>query len=212
MWVAPRSAGRPYGHIWPPIGLHETTTQQLSPTPRRWDLIDTDDSASEWWTRSGVCAFTNGQRPARREDFSAVVVDATAGLPCDQEPVSSDPAAAVVLVMRPDRASLAEAAEALVWMHDRHLVSRPRVVALINDGVGRSDAGSRAAATGLWTRCVAVHRVPWHSTLGPGCVLPSGHDLPTRLRRVVQHTALDLWTTTARSPAGGEPLNQGAPS
>ena len=209
--LATALAELPYAHIWPPIALHETSTRPLSPTPRRWDLVSTDDSLSELCTRSGAWAFTTGQRPAQREDFSVIVVDATAGLPCDQEPVSGDPAASVVLVVRPDRASLAEAAEALVWMHDRHLVPRQRIVALINDGVGRSDAGSRAAATGLWTRCVAVHRLPFHSTLGPGRVLPSGHDLPTRLRRVLQRTALDLWgTAVARSPIGCNPLNQGA--
>ena len=201
----------PYAHLWPPIALHETSTRLLSPTPRRWDLLHAEDSPTEWRTRSGASAFIGGELPAQRTDFSVIVVDATAGLPSDQEPVHSDPGSSVVLVVRPDRDSLAEAAEALVWMHDRHLVTRQRVVVVINDSAGRPDRGSRAAATALWTRCVAVHRFPWHSTLGPGCVLPSGHDLPTRLRRVVQHTALDLWTTTARSPAGGEPLNQGAP-
>ena len=50
---------------------------------------------------------------------------------------------------RPDRASLAETAEALVWLHDHADIPKSRVVALINHGTGHVDRGSRAAAVSL---------------------------------------------------------------
>ena len=37
-------------------------------------------------------------------------------------------AASILLLVRPDRASLAEAADVLVWMHDQQLVARSLIV------------------------------------------------------------------------------------
>ena len=68
--------------------------------------------------------FTEGQPIARREDFSTIVIDAVPGLPSSHHAVAVDPRASILLLVRPDRASLAEAADVLVWMHDQQLVAR----------------------------------------------------------------------------------------
>lgn len=186
----------PFAHIWPPIAVIETSPRTLGSTPHRWDLVDMPEPGVATSTRSGAWAFTAGQSSLRRKDFSVVIVDAPAGMPSDLSCIEGDPCASLLLVTRPDRASLAEAAEALVWMHDRSLVSRTRVVVVINRGVGQPDRGSRAAATALGIRCAAVHNLPFSSTLGPGRALPSGRDLPVRVRRAVSQVALDLWSAS----------------
>ena len=94
---------------------------------------------------------------------------------------------------RPDRASLSEAADALVWMNDQHLVARRRVTVVINHGVGQPDRGSKAAATALGIRCAAIHSLPADSTLGPGRVLPSGRDLPVTPAAPHRPHRLDVW-------------------
>ena len=86
-----------------------------------------------------------------------MVVDAPAGLPSDLPAVDDDPQASIVLVTRPDRVSLADAADALVGMNDRAWSPANRVAVVINDGDGRPDRGSRAAATALGIRCAAIH-------------------------------------------------------
>jgi len=184
----------PFAHIWYPIAVMEAAPRTLGSTSRRWDLIDPSESGVATSTRSGAWAFTAGQSTLRRKDFSVVVVDAPAGMPSDVCSVEDDRNASIVLLTRPDRASLADAAEALVWMNDRSLVSRSRVVVVINRGVGQADRGSRAAATALGIRCAAVHSLPFSSALGSGRALPSGRDLPVRIRRLVSHVALDLWS------------------
>lgn len=125
-------------------------------------------------------------------------------MPSDLPFIKDDPSASVVMLTRPDRASLADAADALVWMNDRSRVSRGRVVVVINRGVGMPDRGSRAAAIALGIRCAAVHSLPFSSALGPGRALPSGRDLPIRVRRVVSHAALDLWCAAVK--AGRRPV------
>lgn len=184
----------PHAQVWLPIAVIEAAPRPLGSTWRRWDLLDPSESDAATSTRAGAWAFLGNQSAMRREDFSVVVVDAPAGLPPDLPCVRDDPNASIVLLTRPDRASLAEAAEALVWMHDQSLVPRSRVVVGINRGVGQPDRGSRAAATALGIRCAAVHSLPFSSALGPGRALPSGRDLPVRIRRLVSHLALNLWS------------------
>ena len=195
-----------FAHIWPPIALAEAATRPFSCTSHRWDLLTFEDcdESDPACTRSGAWVFSDGQVPIRREDFSTIVTDATPGLPSTNPLVTLDPRSSILLVLRPDRASLGEAADMLVWMHDHQLVARDRVVALINHTSNApTDPGSRAAATSLSTRCAAVHRLPYHPALGPGLPLPSGGDLPVRIRRVIARTALDLWVvaTTHTKPS-----------
>jgi hypothetical protein len=190
----------PFAHIWPPIAVCESTPRVRSSTSHRWGVTEAPEPGGVGSTRSGAWAFLDGARPARRQDFSALVIDAPAGIPSDHDPVQTDPDCSVLLLVRPDRASLAEAAEVLVWLNDDQLLPRRRVVIVVNEGAGSADRGSKAAATALWTRCSAVHRLPFSTALGPGRVLPSGHDLLAPLRRVLTHTALDLWSVATHHP------------
>jgi MinD-like ATPase involved in chromosome partitioning or flagellar assembly len=138
-------------------------------------------------------------------DHSAVVVDSPVGMPSDLVLLDGDPDASVVLVCRPDRTSLVEAAEALVWMNDRGLVNRRRITVVLNYGAGPTDRGSAAAAIALGIRCTAIHSLPRDRTLAPGRTIPSGHDLPARLRRPINRLCLDIWTHTQApipAPAG----------
>lgn len=186
-------AEQPFAHIWHPIAVVEAAPRTLGTTARRWDLVEPSQSRDATSSRSGAWAVTGGSPTLQRNDFSAVVVDAPAAMPSDLPCIKGDPSASIVLLTRPDRVSLADAADALVWMNDRSRISRDQVVVVINRGVGEPDRGSRAAATALGIRCAAVHSLPFSSALGPGRVLPSGRDVPIRVRRLVSNVALDLW-------------------
>lgn len=191
-----------FAHIWPPIALAEHASHSFSRTAQRWDVVtaDTDDSDTAC-TRSGAWVFTEGQSIARREAFSTIVIDAVPRLPSSHHAMALDPRASVLLLVRPDRASLAEAADVLVWMHDQQLIAGSRVVVLINHtSISPRDPATRAAATALATRCAGVHKLPFHPALGPGRPLPSGSDLPIPVRRVIARTALDLWGTATGRP------------
>lgn len=199
----------PFAHIWPPIAAVELSPHPLGSTVRRWDLVGPLEPDAATSTRSGAWAFTGGRAVAEPKDFSVIVFDAPPGLPSDLSCVADDPGASIVILTRPDRASLAETAEALVWMHDRSLVPRSQTVVIINDGVGQPDRGSKAAATALGIRSSAVHRLPFSWTLGPGRALPSGRDLPIRVRRCTSHVALDVWTVaTNRRTANRRSANR----
>lgn len=184
----------PFAHIWPPVAAVELAPHPLELTVQRWDLVGPLEPDAASSTRAGAWAFTGGRSVAEPRDFSVVVLDAPAGLPSELPCVADDPGASILLLTRPDRASLSEAAEALVWMHDQALVSRNRSVVVINGGVGQWEHGSRAAAAALGIRTTAVHKLPHSHALGPGRALPSGRAMPIRVRRALNHAALDLWS------------------
>lgn len=191
-------AERGFAHIWPPIALLEAATQPVTSAIRRWDVPAREHPDDDLRTQSGAWVFTGGQPPRRREDYSTIIIDAPAGHPTCNHTIAVTPSASVLLVVRPDTASLAEAAEVLVAMHDRQQVVRDRVVVVVNHTHPRpADRASKTAAAVLSTRCVAVHRLGYHPHLGPGRVLPSGEELPDRTRRVITATALDLWGVAA---------------
>jgi len=199
----------PYAHIWHPIALVESDPLGFSRTRRRWDVIE--PSASEAAsTRSGAWALMSPVGSDERRDFSVVVVDGPAGLPSNLPTVAEDPNSSIVLMTRPDRTSLSDAANALVWMNDQGLVTRRRMTVVINHGVGQPDRGSKAAATGLGIRCAAIHSLPAHSTLAAGRVLPSARELPLRLRRSLAHICLDVWLQT-QSPTRPAAVNSPSP-
>ncbi len=194
----------PFAHIWPPIAVVDAAPQALGATMRRWDVVDPQGpelvslAPAPVSTRPGAWALTGPTPWRQRRDFSALVVDSPTGLPSELAAVTDDPQASIVLMTRPDRRSLADAAEALVWLNDRNLVARSRITVVINHGVGRPDRGSKAAATALGIRCAAIHSLPADSTLGPDRVLPSGRDLPLRIRRRIARVCLDVWSQTQR--------------
>lgn len=194
----------PYAHIWHPVGLVDAAPQTLCRTRRRWDVIEPPEPAADLTsdqacTRSGAWTLSGLPSNSERLDFSVLVVDSSAGLPSAVPGVDEDPSASIVLVTRPDRVSLADAADALVAMNDCSQIVRSRVAVVINDGTGRRDRGSRAAATALGIRCASIHRLPWHSTLGPERVLPLGRGLDIALRRRLNRLCLSLWSQTQTS-------------
>lgn len=216
--IATVLAELPYAHVHRPVALVEPHPRLLSTTWRRWGVQTLGDEkntpegvrAEPWRTRAGAIPLEDLPHDDRRHNFSLAVIDASSGLPSELDVVTNDPTTSVVLVSRPDRTSLAEAAEALVWMHDLGLVTPDRVVVAINLGTGSVDRGSKAAATALGIRCAAVHRLPLDSTLGPGEALPSGRALPDRVRRPIVRLCLDIWTTTQRPAHSSHPIPRGA--
>jgi hypothetical protein len=197
----------PYAHIRRPIGLVEPSPRTLSTTARRWSRIGS--------TELGQCSAETPDRekpdaPSRVHildrpaadrqfrDYSLAVMDAPAGMPSDSTCVTDDPYASVLLMIRPDRVSLADAAEALVWMNDQCLVPRQRVTVIINQGAGPADRGTKAAITALGIRCAAIHSLQREAILGPGRALPSGRALPTHLRRRIARICLDIWTQSPK--------------
>ncbi len=194
----------PYAHLRRPVALVEPIPRGLSVSPRRWGIVDPEPDPTfhdpVGCTKSGAWAFRDGPRHGERRSFSVLVIDAPTGLPSELSAVADDPAASIILLTRPDRASLADAADALVWMHDQGLVNRRRITVVLNYGAGPSDRGSAAAATALGIRCAAIHRLGPDPTLAPGLVLPSGHALPARLRRRIASICLDVWTTIPPHP------------
>ena len=194
----------PYAHVWRPIGLVEASPRTLSSSERRWGATDpghsNPDEAADGRriTGAGAHVLADTQLLRRDADHSAVVVDAPVGMPSDHAFIEDDGTASVVLVCRPDRASLRDAADALVWMHDRGLLTRGRVNVVVNRGAGLIDRGSAAAATALGIRCATIHSLPFHKTLGPGRTLPSGRAMPTRIRRRIARLCLDVWTTQSQ--------------
>ena len=199
----------PYAHLHRPVALVESDPRTLSVTPRRWDVVEPNLTSHHFEpigsTPTGAWAFRNGPSPWKRDAFSVLVVDAPVGLPSDLAEVVEDPGASVVLVTRPDRASLADAADALVFMNECRSVERNRVNVVINNGIGEADRHAKAAATVLGIRCAAIHSLRLEPTLAPGTVLPSGRALPTRLRRTVARICLDVWSTIARPPTTPTP-------
>jgi hypothetical protein len=183
--IATVLAELPYAHVHRPIALVEPYPRLLTTTWQRWGAQPLGDeksnpedvSAEPPRTQSGAILLQDLPHDDRRHKFSLLVIDAPSGLPSELDVVTNDPTTSVVLVSRPDRTSLAETAEALVWMHDLGLVTRDRVVVAINLGTGSVDRGSKPAATALGIRCAAVHKLPLDSTLGPGS--PLRQDMPS---------------------------------
>jgi len=200
--VAAGLAELPWAHVHKPIALVELRPRALSTTRARWLAESTNRLSDERQapqqyvpikTRSGIVLPPATVVEADRGSFSVVVAEAPVGLPSEHSAVHDDANSSVLLVVRPDRRSLTEAAEALVWMHDQHLVHRSRVVVVVNLGVGQVDRGSRASSTALSVRCRAVHRLASNPGLGPLSSLPSGTALAPQLRRPVSALCLDLW-------------------
>ncbi len=187
----------PYASIWPPYALIDAEPRTPTLTARRWDVLGPE--MDDLCTRSGVWVLQGLEGRAHRNDFSALVIDCGSGLPSDLLDLVADRNSSVVMVTRPDRTSVSDAADALVRMNDHELVSRKRVTVVVNQGVGERNRGSHSAATVLGIRCAAIHSLPADPAVGPSCVLPSGRDLPQRIRRTIARLCLDVWAQVSSS-------------
>ena len=221
--MAATLAGLPYAHIWPPVLLVDGSsrrldpaTTQLRPVPEQNDPV-TDGSRPWpppllWEAESGVRMLAARSRDdraaawtveaaltAHQESYAPVIIDAASGLPSDLIWARTAPTGFSVLLMtRPDQYSLAETAEALVWMHDRQLVTKRQVTVVINHGVGLSSRRTRPAVTALAIRCYAVHQLTRDPGFAPGPSAPITRPVPKRQRgrlTPVSYTHLTLPTT-----------------
>lgn len=209
--IATVLAELPYAHLHRPVALVDTAPYRLTSTLRRWAVVDPCPDPPRFEpvgaTPSGAWAFRDKSGPSKRDAFSVLVVDAPVGIPSELTQVAGGINASVVLVTRPDRVSLSDAADALVWMGRHSPVTRDRVNVVINNGVGGAARDARAAATALGIRCAAVHRLGQDPILAPGSVLPSGRAIPTPLRRTVNRLCLDICDTIPR-PSRPTPKEQ----
>lgn len=215
--IADLLAELPYAKIWAPILLIEAEPRrwvrmggdaahaQASPEPGRPCCQPVTEFGREpVILPSGAHALplSKASRPATVDQTEAAlascehthrvsVLDTPTGLPCDH-PWINDASYSVLLVTRPDRGSLDEAADALTWMNDNEMVPRSRVTVAINSLSGPSSRVSYAAGIALAVRCRGVHRI---ARLTPDTV---------RTRRTRERLAgicLDLWASSQRSTA-----------
>ena len=222
--LAATLAGLPFAHIWPPALLVDTTRSR-SPHDHPDEAAEmtsehrVDDLASLLGVRSPLQVRTtssgiavlraNGtERPVLgrqlhtavsivQDCFAPVIIDTPCGLPSDTRWTRGVPAGfSVVLVVRPDEYSLTDAAQALVWMHDQHLVSKQQVTVVVNHGAGPPTGRTRPAAAALAVRCHGLHQLPADPRLGPGPTPPTARPVPARLRLRLAQICLDIWHTS----------------
>lgn len=188
--IALTLAGLSYAHLHRPVALAELAPAPLTRARQRWGTPNDSDRIEVTHAGGRVRVLTDPQEPG--DGRPLLVVDAPAGTVTTAELAYSVPTSSVVLLTRPDRASLAETADALVWLQDSRGIKRARIAVVINRGVGRSDHGSKPAATALAIRCGSVHRLPAHVSLGPGISLPCGHQVPRSVRKPLIQLCADV--------------------
>jgi hypothetical protein len=219
--MAATLAGLRYAHIWPPVLLVDgsshrldAATTQLRPVSAQNDPV-TDcnrplPTPLLWEADSGVRMLAARSRhnlaaartveealTAHQDAHAPVIIDTASGLPSDLIWTRTAPAGfSVVLMTRPDQYSLAEAAEALVWMHDRKLVTKHQVTVVVNHGIGITSRRTRPAATALAIRCHAVHQLTRDPGFAPGPPAPITRPVPKRQRGRLTQICLSVWHTT----------------
>jgi len=223
--LAATLAGLPFAHIWPPALLVDTTLHRLQPNPIaetdgesvscRGDelarlvgltvrLQTTPSGIALLWShrvrrpvRSGSSRRLRTAVTTVQDRYAPVIIDHQSGLPADSPWTRDTPAGfSVVLLVRPDEYSLSTAAEALVWLHNQHLVSKQQVTVVVNHGAGTATRRTRPAAAALAVRCHGLHQLPAHRDLGPGPLPPSARPVPARLRLRLAQIGLDIWHTS----------------
>ena len=222
--LAATLAGLPFAHIWPPALLVDTTRgrsphdhsdepAELASEHRNDDLsrlLGVRSPLRVRTTSSGIAVLqANGDdRPvlgrqlhaavtAMQDRFAPVIVDTRCGPPSNTRWTRGTPAGfSVVLVVRPDEYSLIDAAEALVWMHDQHQVTKQQVTVVVNHGAGPPTGRTRPAAAALAVRCHGLHHLPADPRLGPGPAPPTSRPVPARLRLRLAQICLDIWHTS----------------
>jgi hypothetical protein len=204
--IALTLANLSYAHLHRPVALAELDPSPLTHARQRWGAPTDRDHIAV--TRAGGRVRILNDLQASGDGRPLVVVDVPAGVVTTAETATSDPSSSVVLLTRPDRASLAETADALVWLQDLCAIRRSRIAVVINRGAGRPDRDSRPAATALAIRCGSIHRLPAHVSLGPGAVLPSGHRVPRPVRKSLTQLCADLHGSIPRAVDVGAPWKE----
>ena len=219
--MAATLAELPYAHIWPPVLLVDGSSRrldpaitQLRPVPEQnepvtdgnppWPaplLWEADPGvrmlAARSWDELAAAGLVEAALTAHQDAYAPVIIDAASGLPSDLIWARTAPAGfSVVLITRPDQYSLAEAAEALVWMHDRKLVSKHQITVVVNHGIGITSRRTRPAATALALRCHAVQQLTRDPGFGPGPSAPITRPVPKRQRGRLTQICLSVWHTT----------------
>jgi hypothetical protein len=224
--IAATLAGLPYAQHWPPVLLVNGAPRRFDPT---WPP-HTDDRPEPPATPDGsqLCLQTTPSGfhllhlcdPGRgvsaaavqaagvaavEHGYAPVIIDNPCGLPSESTWARTAASCSVVLVVRPDESSLRAAAEALVWMHDQHLVTKQQVTVVVNSGAGARTRHYLPAAAALAIRCHGLHQLPGDPHLGPGPIPPAARPVPDRLRLRLAQIGLDIWhtsqTTNPRHPA-----------
>ncbi|WP_460809766.1 MinD/ParA family ATP-binding protein [Microlunatus endophyticus] len=193
-------AGLPYAQLHRPIALGELDPSPLSRSRTRWGVPPDLDHIAVTPVGGRVRILADIGAPA--DGRPVRIIDSPAGLAKTLQVAATYPASSIVLLSRPDRASLADTAAALIWLQDVQRVGRDRLTVVVNHGVGPVDPGSKAAATALGIRCRSVHRFPAHTALKPGTPLPSGRQTPRALHRVLIRLCADVYNSTVCNSAG----------
>lgn len=219
--LATTLAGLPFAHIWPPALLVDTTTRraphdnpdeaaEMTSEHRVGDLaslLDVQSPLQVRTTSSGIAVLrgTGTDRPVLsrqlctavsivQDCFAPVIIDAPCGLPSDTRWTRGVPAGfSVVLVVRPDEHSLTDAAQALVWMHNHHQVSKQQMTVVVNHGAGPPTGRTRPVAAALAVHCHGLHHLPSDPRLGPGPTPPAARPVPARLGLRLAQISLDIW-------------------
>ncbi|GAA3612674.1 MinD/ParA family ATP-binding protein [Microlunatus ginsengisoli] len=213
--IAVTLAGQPYAAHWPAALLVDGDPRRFDPawpphidrselapgafgsqvcrqsTPAGYEVLhlcDPGRGLRRWDVSSAAVA-------AVENNYGPVIIDNPCGLPSESLWTRTT-GCSVVLVVRADRDSLTTAAQALVWMHDRHQVSKHQVIVVVNRGVGARTGRFIAAASALAIRCHGLHQLPAHPGLGPGLTPPYARPVPDRLRLRLAQICLDIWHTT----------------
>lgn len=187
-------AGLPYAQLHRPVALGELDPSPLSQSRIRWGVPPDLDHVAVTQIGGRVRILADITAPADGRPIR--VIDSPAGLTATLGMATSSPATSIVLLTRPDPASLADAAAALIWLQDVQGVERQRLTVVINHGSGPGSPGSKAAATALGIRCRSIHRLPAHTALGPGTPLPSGRQMPRTVQRALLRVCADVYNST----------------
>ncbi|QGN34476.1 hypothetical protein [Microlunatus sp. Gsoil 973] len=204
--IALTLAGLPYAHLHRPVALAELEPFPLTRAGRRWGVPQGRDHIAV--TRAGGRVRIPTDLDHLGDGRPLVIVDSPAGIVTTAEIAANNPTSSVVLLTRPDRLSLGDTADALVWLAADRGIVRERIAVVINSGVGRPDRASRPAATALAIRCGSVHRLPAHMSLGPGAVLPSGHRVPRPVRNSLIQLCADLHRSIPPAVNAGAPWKE----
>ena len=190
-------AGLPYAQLHRPVALGELDASPLSRSRIRWGVPPDLDHVAVTQVGGRVRILVDIGEPA--DGRPVRIIDSPAGLMATLHMATSHPASSIVLLTRPDRASLADTAAALIWLQDIQRVERQRLTVVINHGSGPANPGSKAAATALGIRCRSIHKLPAHTALGPGTALPSGHQTPRALHRALVRLCADVYNSAIHS-------------
>jgi MinD-like ATPase involved in chromosome partitioning or flagellar assembly len=222
--IAATLAGLPYAHHWPAALLVDGDPRRFDPS---WPRHTNDRSegpatpvGSQFVLRTAPAGLhllqphlphrwihplqVQTALAAVADRYAPVIIDNPCGLP-SESPWTTAAGFSVVLVVRPDEYSLAEAAEALTWTHDRQLFDKQQVIVVLNYGAGARTRRHIPAASALAIRCHGLHLLPADPHLGLGPTPPFARPVPDRLRLRLAQICLEIWHTTIQPPIPHHP-------